>query len=186
MADLGAGTIDLVGAAGDVVAAGAGALLTAAVAAATGLPRAAADWVKRGPSVRLGPGRQWEAEDGTRGFLTRPAPAGATGMLAVPGPAGWLPWAWDRAPSEWRALRLRLKEAIMGANLARCLAGAAPEQLVLVGGAAEDDELVGVLAGLVPAATAVGRARVGHGLGDGIDLGCRYAAALGLALSAGG
>ena len=45
--DLGAGTIDVIGPGGSVVAAGAGELLTAAVAETLGIPRAAADWVKR-------------------------------------------------------------------------------------------------------------------------------------------
>ena len=56
--DFEAGTIDLVGGATgrSVVAAGAGELLTAAVAEMLGIPRAAADWVKRGPDARPGPG----------------------------------------------------------------------------------------------------------------------------------
>ncbi|MGH3177628.1 MAG: diol dehydratase reactivase ATPase-like domain-containing protein, partial [Streptosporangiaceae bacterium] len=49
VADLGAGTIDVIGPGGSVVAAGAGELLTAAVAAMLSIPRASADWVKRGP-----------------------------------------------------------------------------------------------------------------------------------------
>ena len=73
--DLGAGTIDVIGGGAtgrSVVAAGAGELLTAAVAEMLGIPRAAADWVKRGPCVRVDGGQRFEAEDGTRGFLDDP------------------------------------------------------------------------------------------------------------------
>jgi hypothetical protein len=50
--DLGAGTVDVIGPNSSVVAAGAGELLTVAVAEVLGIPRAAADWVKRGPCVQ--------------------------------------------------------------------------------------------------------------------------------------
>lgn len=182
--DLGAGTIDAIAPGGEVVAAGAGALLTHAVATTLGVPRAAADWIKRGPCLRVEGGQRFEAEDGSRGFLERPAPAAATGMLVATGPAGLLPFDRDHSPAEWRALRLRLKEAIFGANLGRVLgsgAVAAPQVLV-VGGPAGDDELLGVLARSLPEGVAVGRAAVGGTLGGAATLGHRYAAALGLAL----
>ncbi len=86
--DLGAGTIDVIGPRASVVAAGAGDLLTGAVAQALGIPRATADWVKRGPCLRVDGGQRFEAEDGTRGFLPVAAPASAAGMLAVDGPGG--------------------------------------------------------------------------------------------------
>ncbi len=86
--DLGAGTIDVTGPGGTVVAAGAGELLTAAVAEMLAIPRASADWVKRGPCVRVDGGQRFEGEDGSRGFLDVPAPAAAAGMLAVEGPRG--------------------------------------------------------------------------------------------------
>jgi hypothetical protein len=60
--DLGAGTIDVIAPDGEVVAAGAGELLTAAVAETLGIPRAAADWVKRGPCVRVEGGERFEAD----------------------------------------------------------------------------------------------------------------------------
>src|SRR5206468_11569356 len=72
--DLGAGTIDVIGSGGSVVAAGAGELLTAAVAQMLGIPRASADWVKRGPCVRVDGGQRVEGEDGRRGVLNVPAP----------------------------------------------------------------------------------------------------------------
>ena len=114
--DLGAGTIDVIGSVGSVVAAGAGELLTAAVAEMLGIPRASADWVKRGPCVRVDGGQRFEGEDGRRGFLDVPAPASAAGMLAVEGPGGWLPFDRHHGPGEWRAIRLRLKQAVLAAN----------------------------------------------------------------------
>ena len=119
--DVGAGTIDVIAPDGEVVAAGAGDLLTVAVAETLGVPRAAADWVKRGPCVRLDAGLRFEAEDGSRGFLDSPADPAAAGMLAAAGPAGWLPFDRRHSPAEWRAIRLRLKEAVFAANLARAL-----------------------------------------------------------------
>src|SRR6202035_2696013 len=55
--DVGAGTIDVIAPDGEVVAAGAGELLTVAVAETLGVSRAAADWVKRGPCLRVTDGQ---------------------------------------------------------------------------------------------------------------------------------
>ncbi len=93
--DLGAGTIDVIWSGRSVVAAGAGDLLTAAVAEMLGIPRASADWVKRGPCVRVDGGQRWEGEDGRRGFLDVPgarlrgghARSGRPGRLAAIRPA---------------------------------------------------------------------------------------------------
>ena len=190
--DLGAGTIDVIG--GDViggnttsasvVAAGAGELLTAAVAEMLGIPRAAADWVKRGPCVRVDGGQRFEAEDGTRGFLDVPAPASAAGMLAVDGPGGWLPFDRHHGPGEWRAIRLQLKLAVLAANFRRAVRtlGQDPAQVIAVGGPAGDEELLGVIARMLPDSVAVGRGDVG-GTCAGGPLGHRYAVALGLALA---
>lgn len=120
--NVGAGTIDIIAPGAEVVAAGAGELLTAAVAETLGIPRAAAEWVKRGPCLRVDGGQRFEAEDGGRGFLARPAPASAAGMLAVMGPAGLLPFDRRHSPAEWRAVRLRLKQAVFAVNLRRALA----------------------------------------------------------------
>ena len=185
--DLGAGTIDVIGsdATGPcVVAAGAGELLTAAVAEILGIPRAAADWVKRGPSVRVDGGQRFEAEDGTRGFLDVPAPASAAGMLAVDGPGGWLPFDRRHGPGEWRAIRLRLKLAVLAVNFRRAVRtlGQDPAQVLVVGGPAGDKELLGVIARMLPDGVAVGRGNVG-GTCAGEPLGHRYAVALGLALA---
>ncbi len=181
--DLGAGTIDVIAPDGEVVAAGAGELLTAAVAGTLGISRAAADWVKRGPCVRVEGGQRFEAEDGSRGFLDRPA-AAAEGMLAVAGPAGLLPFDRRHGPAEWRAVRLRLKQAVFCANLLRAVRtlGRDLGQVLLAGGPAGDDELTGVLLRCLPDGVAAGRANVGGTLA-GSPVGHRYAVALGLALA---
>ncbi len=182
--DLGAGTVDVIAVHGEVVAAGAGELLTAAVAETLHIPRAAADWVKRGPCLRVDGGQRFEAEDGSRGFLDRPAPAATTGMLAARGPAGLIPFDRAHSPAEWRAIRLRLKEAVFAANLRRALdtLGGTLPQVLLVGGPAGDDELLGVLLRALPGDVPVGRASVGGTLA-GVPAGHRYAAAVGLGLA---
>ena len=182
--NVGAGTIDVIAPDGEVVAAGAGDLLTVAVAETLGVPRAAADWVKRGPCVRLDGSQRFEAEDGTRGFLDSPADPAAAGMLAAAGPAGWLPFDRRHSPAEWRAIRLRLKEAVFAANLARVLRTLGRElgQVLIVGGPAGDDELLGVLLRTLPEGVTAGRGNVGGTLA-GATAGHRHAAALGLALA---
>jgi hypothetical protein len=184
VADLGAGTVDMIGPGSSVVAAGAGELLTAAVAEMLGIPRAAADWVKRGPCVRVDGGQRFEAEDGTRGFLDVPAPASAAGMLVVDGPGGWLPFDRRHGPGEWRAIRLRLKQAVLAANFQRAIRtlGQDPAQVLVVGGPAGDEEMLSVIARSLPDGIAVGRGDVG-GTCAGEPLGHRYAVALGLALA---
>jgi hypothetical protein len=182
--DLGAGTIDVIGSQASVVAAGAGELLTAAVAEMLGIPRATADWVKRGPCVRVDGGQRFEAEDGTRGFLPATAPGSAAGMLAVDGPGGLLPFDRHHGPGEWRAIRLRLKSAVLASNFRRAVRtlGQDPGQVLVVGGPAGDEELLGVIARALPDGVAVGRGNVG-GTCPGEPLGHRYAVALGLALA---
>ena len=176
-----------------MVAAGAGDLLTAAVAETLSAPRAAADWVKRGPCLRVTGGQQFEAEDGSHGFLDRPAAPAALGMLAAPGPAGLLPFDRRHSPAEWRAIRLRLKEAVFAVNLRRVLDGVLDgldaaldgkpgPQLLIVGGPAGDDELLGVLLRSLPEGITAGRGNVGGTL-PGPSAGHRHAAALGLALA---
>jgi hypothetical protein len=182
--DLGAGTVDVIGPEASIVAAGAGELLTVAVAETLGIPRAAADWVKRGPCLRVDGGGRFEAEDGTRGFLDGVAPASAAGMLAVEGPGGLLPFDRRHGPGEWRAIRLRLKMAVLAENFRRAVQtlGTDFSQVLVVGGPAGDEELLGVIARSLPGGVAVGRGDVG-GTCAGGPLGHRYAVALGLALA---
>jgi len=195
--DLGAGTLDLIDPDGtELVAAGAGDLVTAVVAAALGTSRSAADWVKRGPCRRLEGPHVLLGEDGGREFTERPAPGDAVGALTVPGPAGLLPFSRDLSPAEWRALRLRLKRAAIGDNLARLVAalpgGLRGRDVVLVGGVAGDPEILRVLDAALDGA-AVGRADVAAALrmhdrtgpaGPAGGLGHRWAVAYGLTLLA--
>jgi hypothetical protein len=176
--DLGGGTIDTVSPATDVVAAGAGDLLTEAVAALTGITSAAAEWVKRGPAYRVEAPQVLLAEDGTRAFQDRPAPTDAVGRLVVPSAAGLLPFSRTMAPGEWRALRVRLKVELVGGNIARGLRtlGVEPRSVVVVGGLAGDDEILAAVSGALPTGTAVGRGDVAGSLGH------RYAVAYGLVL----
>ena len=177
--DLGGGTIDTVAPGGAVVAAGGGDLLTLSVAALAGITAAAAEHVKRGPAHRVEAPQVLLGEDGSRTFLDRPAPPDAVGALVVQGPAGLLPFHRTLAPGEWRALRLRLKVDLVGANVARALRslGSEPRTVVVVGGPAGDDEVLAAVTGALPAGTAVGRGDVGGRLGH------RYAVAWGLLTS---
>jgi hypothetical protein len=177
--DVGAGTIDIVSAARATVLAGAGELLTVATAAVLGVATTPAEWAKRGPAARVQAPQLLLAEDGTRTFLDAPIRPDAIGALVVPGPTGWLPFGHRLAPSEWRALRLRLKTEILGANLTRALPEA-PGAVLVVGGPAGDDEILGCVARAMPPGTVVGRADTAGRLGH------RHAVAYGLVLSVAG
>ena len=128
-------------------------------------------------------GQRFEAEDGSRGFLAASAPASAVGMLAVDGPGGLLPFDRRHGPGEWRAIRIRLKLAVLASNFQRAVRtlGADLSQVLVVGGPAGDEELLGIMARSLPDDVAVGRGDVGGTRGCE-PLGHRYAVALGLAL----
>lgn len=185
--DLGGGTLDAILPDRHAVVAGGGELVGAATAALLEVPRGAAEWVKRGPCYRIeNPGLAL-GEDGTRVWLDRQAPAAAAGSLAVPGPAGWLPFSRTLAPSEWRAVRLHLKRKALGENVSRLLTRlsssglhgeqSTPGEVVLVGGAAGDAELLRTLQAAL--GTALPDVVVGRGDVAG-SLGHRYAVAYGL------
>jgi hypothetical protein len=179
--DIGGGTVDLVSPGDEVLAAGAGDLLTAAVAAVLGIPKGAAEWVKRGPCVRVESPHLLAGEDGARTFLDSPAPSGAVGRLAVPGPAGLLPFSQAMSPQEWRALRLSIKREVLGATVRRALdalGGTSPPGVVVVGGPAGDAEILPILAAALPPGTPIGRGDVAARLGH------RYAVAWGLTMIA--
>ena len=172
--DVGGGTIDVVRPDGSArVLAGAGDLLTAATAALLEVPNGQAEWVKRGPSARVEAPHVLVAEDGTRRFLDVAAAAGSVGWLVVPGPAGALPFHRNLTPSEWRSLRLRLKRAVLGDNMARGAAGDVEGDVIVVGGPAGDDEVLDCVARALPGAV--------PGRGDVAGLlGHRWAVAWGL------
>jgi Diol dehydratase reactivase ATPase-like domain/DD-reactivating factor swiveling domain len=175
--DLGAGTADLVAGGVAETRAGCGALLTLAVALALGVTRGSAEWVKRGPCVRVEGPTVRVAESGERYLDDAPAPASAIGRLAVPGPAGLLGFGAELPAATWRSARWALKEEVLGRAL-RETTLSLPPTMVVVGGPAGDDEALAAVSGLVPSGTVVGRANVAGTLGH------RHAVAWGLALTA--
>lgn len=175
--DLGAGTADLVVGGASDTRAGCGALLTLAVAEALGTTRGAAEWIKRGPCVRVEGPTVRVAETGERYLDDVTAPASAVGRLAVPGPAGLLGFGDQLPAAAWRVARWSLKEAVLGRAL-RETTLSLPSTLVVVGGPAGDDEALTAVSALVPPGTVVGRANVAGSLGH------RHAVAWGLALTA--
>ncbi|MCX6417729.1 MAG: hypothetical protein NT097_08100 [Actinobacteria bacterium] len=179
--DIGGGTIDLISEI-ELSAAGAGELLTAAVAFALGTSRGAADWIKRGPAQRLESPQVLLSEDGSKAFVAEsaPYPASAMGSLVTPGPAGFLTFGQNLQPAEWRIMRQGLKQAAIGLNVSRLIrslearTGNSKElDLVVVGGPVADDELLPVI-GAVPGIKGIGRGNVAGKLGH------RYAVAYGL------
>ena len=182
--DVGGGTVDLVWGDRRLTAAGAGELLTVAVAEALGLQKNRAEYVKRSASFRVEAPHVVHYEDGSRGFAEGSLPADSLGRLCIM--RGKTPSAFtDRlAPEEWRSLRLALKQQVIGANVSRCLkwlspaGGRAPSTLLLCGGAALDAESVRIVGeALRSMGTTVGRANVGG------RFGARYGVALGLLLA---
>jgi hypothetical protein len=181
--DIGGGTIDLVGEKSGVSAAGAGELLSAAVAEVLGVPRGAADWIKRGPARRVDSAQVLLSENGSYDFVSEDdasPPASALGMLVTPGPVGLLPFGHNMQPAEWRIIRQSLKLEIIASNVSRILRTyrdkmACDESfdIVIVGGPAEDDELLPGL-GRLSEVRGLGRGNVAGSLGH------RYAVAYGL------
>ncbi len=184
--DIGGGTIDLVGE-HDITAAGAGDLLSAAVARLLGVPRGAADWIKRGPARRVESPRVLLDEDGSRHFVSpgeTALTARATGCLVTRGPGGVMSFGGAMQPAEWRIVRQSLKQAAIADNVGRVLASyldridaADRHDVVVVGGPAGDDELMPAL-GRLDGIGAFGRGNVAGVLGH------RYAVAYGLTLLA--
>lgn len=179
--DIGGGTIDLISEI-EISAAGAGELLTAAVAFVLGTSRGAADWIKRGPAQRLESPQVLLSEDGSKAFVAEsaPYPASAMGSLVTPGPAGFLTFGQNLQPAEWRIMRQGLKQAAIGLNVSRLVrslearTGNSKElDLVVVGGPVADDELLPVI-GAIPGIKGIGRGNVAGKLGH------RYAVAYGL------
>ena len=183
--DIGGGTIDLVGDQG-ISAAGAGELLSAAVAQVLDVPRGAADWIKRGPARRLESPQVLLGEDGFRDFISEegvPIPVNSLGSLVTHGPGGYIPFGPGLQPAEWRIMRQSLKKDVIAENVGRilrtyCESGKSPPpyNIVVVGGPAADDELLPVL-GELQLVGGLGRGNVAGKLGH------RYAVAYGLTQS---
>ena len=184
--DLGGGTLDVItegalagecAAPHSVTAAGCGQLLTTATASVLGISNAMAEWVKRGPAQRAEAPNLVSTEDGQRQFSAAPQSTHNLGWLTATGPAGPLPFAAHLTLGEWRQLRLALKEAVIGHNLARILTSPpnVETSVVLVGGPAGDDEVFESLVHQLPWGL------LGRGNVAGI-LGHRWAVAYGLTL----
>ena len=181
--DIGGGTIDLMGEDCGVSAAGAGELLSAAVAQVLDVPKGAADWIKRGPAQRVDSAQVLLSENGSYDFVSEndtPTPANAPGMLVTPGPVGLLSFGRNMQPAEWRIIRQSLKLEIIARNVSRILrtyrdriASDESFDIVIVGGPAEDDELLPVL-GRLSEVKGLGRGNVAGSLGH------RFAVAYGL------
>ena len=169
--DVGAGTIDLVADGRSVVAAGAGDLVVAALAAYAGLPAALAESAKLHPVVAVIEPRLVLDERGTRRFLADPAPPAAVGGLALDTREGIVPLPGvEVAVETFAATRRALKRDVLGRNVARCLSAldAHPDQLILAGGGALDEEVVAAIGAALgapsgpagPRGPAIGRANV--------------------------
>lgn len=181
--DLGGGTMDLMLPDAHLVLSGCGELLTVVVAAALGIPRGLADHAKRGPAVRAEGPQVVVDESGGREFLDHPLPGDAVGALCCAGPLGLVPFTGALHPAEWRAWRRAAKALLVGANVRRGLSvldhhEGRGHHVVLVGGAAGDDEAVVSVAEQLPSAVTIGRGDVAGQLGH------RYAVAFGLVTTA--
>ncbi len=175
--DIGGGTIDLISESTASVA-GAGDMLTAAIAHVLDVPRGAADWIKRGPAMRVEAPTVVLTETRGKSFVGDDAniPATLTGSLIAEGPSGYLPFGSDLAPAEWRIMRQGLKSSVLAANVTRLLAASGvtePADVIVVGGPAADDELIPQLAQL-PLIAGIGRGNVAGTLGH------RFSVAYGL------
>lgn len=179
--DMGGGTIDVIlprsTEATSITAAGCGQLLTLATASTLDISVAMAEWVKRGPATRAEAPQIVATEDGQRQFTQGQLPTHSVGWLTAPGPAGPLPFTPHLPLGEWRRLRLSLKKAVIGRNLARVFDTplSAGTRVVLVGGPAGDQELFEALAEQLPWGL-LGRGSVAGTLGH------RWAVAYGLTI----
>ena len=153
--DMGGGTVDLhvqLDEARAVAAAGAGQLVDRICGALLGIDPLRAEQAKRLPSVHVETPFILRHEDGGRTFLEHPAPAHTVAHLCMTERQdGSLdPLTADLAPEVWARLRRAAKRDVIAANLRRAIdaVGGLPrgELAVLVGGCAEDAEVVGEVA----------------------------------------
>ena len=150
--DMGGGTVDLhvdleVGPRA-VAAAGAGVLVDRICGALLGVDPLRAERAKQLPSVHVETPFILRHEDGGRTFLHQPAPPAAVAHLCVAERReGSLdPLTTDLAPELWGRLRRAAKRDVIAGNLRRAIeaVGGLPagELAILVGGCAEDGEVV--------------------------------------------
>ena len=150
--DMGGGTVDLHVQLDDrdvaIATAGAGLLVDRICGAILGINPLRAEQAKRHPSVHVETPFILRHEDGSRTFLTSPAPPQSVAHLCITerqdGSLDALET--DLAPEVWARLRRAAKRTIIAGNLRRAItaAGGLPrgELAVLVGGCAEDAEIV--------------------------------------------
>jgi Diol dehydratase reactivase ATPase-like domain/DD-reactivating factor swiveling domain len=144
--DLGGGTVDVHGAGGTAVAAGAGELVTRLCGGLLQCDRWLAERAKRGRGARVETPFVLHHEDGSRSFLHEPAPPRSVGRLCVVEPRGLEPLDVPLAPETWRGLRRAAKRSVLAVNAGRALHAAggagAGRVVLLVGGCASDPEVV--------------------------------------------
>lgn len=167
--DIGAGTVDLATVGGQAAtAAGAGDLVTLALAAWAGVSVGVAEIAKRWPAVNVLGARLVEDEHGARRWLECAVPAPAVGGLAVDGPEGLLVLP-GRSHSlvEFTAVRRSLKARVLGTSVRRCFAAlpTPPARITFAGGGALDPELLEAVRYALPARVLIGRADVGGRFG---------------------
>lgn len=171
--DIGGGTIDLIANKTELSAAGAGEMLTAAVAHVLEVPLGAADWIKRTSAQRVESPQVMLNEDGSKSFIDSLSTHSFVGKLVTPGPSGLLSFNNSFQLAEWRLTRQAFKKRIIAENIGRLIRDYNNLDLVLVGGPAIDDELL-------PAVSSLSNVRaVGRGNVAGL-LGQRYCVAYGL------
>ena len=160
--DIGGGTIDVAHHSQHVTVAGAGDLVTSAIAQRLALPHALAELVKLTPSLRIESPLMATTEDGGRIFLDEPAPGRAVGWLCVrPSSREFIPFSDRLTAGQWRDQRFDLKSDVLGASIRRALRNIddQPQSIVLTGGGACDDESVAVVSAQL-GSRAVGRADI--------------------------
>ncbi len=175
--DIGGGTIDVATTHASLTVAGAGDLVTAAIAELLNVPTSMAELVKLHPSLRVESPHIATTEDGDRIFLDDPAPGRVVGWLCVqPSNRDFVPFSGHLAAGQWRDQRFALKRAVLGASVRRALRHIELTQanLLLTGGGACDDESVSVL-GAELGTCVIGRADIAGRFGP------RWAVAWGLA-----
>ncbi|MDV3127027.1 diol dehydratase reactivase [Mycobacterium sp. 21AC1] len=178
--DVGGGTVDVVTEDSRVVLPGAGQLLTTATATALDISRSAAEYAKRAEAVTAVTVQLIEDEHSRRQFLDKPIDGRCTGWLLTAAPSGLLPFTSRLSGAEWRSWRLAAKRLVIGGNVMRGIAQAAPGTggVLLVGGGAGDDELVRAVSEQLGHQVAVGRGNIRGQLGH------RFAVAYGLVVLA--
>lgn len=178
--DVGGGTVDVISGESRSVLPGAGQMLTAATASALRISKSAAEYAKRSEAVKAISAQLIEDENGRRQFLNEPLDGRSVGWLMAQAPSGLLPFTAALTATEWRNWRHVAKRHVIGANVLSGVSQrpARPAAVLLVGGAAGDDELVRTVSDELGREVTVGRGNVGGMLGH------RFAVAYGLVVMA--